>query len=90
LPDAFCKNTGHFSIVTDVGFVVIRKRALMTLYSPFTFCEKNAFLTMHSFLVLFSFQFHEAPTMIGLKIFELWINVRFVSRVCSPVLSIRN
>jgi len=25
---------------------------------------------MHSFLVLFSFQFHEAPTMIGLKIVQ--------------------
>ena len=38
--------------------------------SRFTTCEKNAFLTMHSFLVLFSFQFHEAPTMIGLKIVQ--------------------
>jgi len=77
-----------FSIVTGVGCVVIRKCILMALDSRFTFCENNAFLTMHSFFVLFSFQFHEAPIMISLKIFELWINIRFVSRVCSPMLSI--
>jgi len=30
----------------------------------------NAFLTMLLFFVLFSLQFHEAPTMVGLKMFQ--------------------
>jgi len=31
---------------------------------------KKFFLTMHSSFVLFSLQFHEASTMVGLKMFE--------------------
>jgi len=39
---------------------------------------------MRLFLVLFSSQqFHEAPTMVGLKMFhQKYINVRFVRIVC--------
>jgi len=32
--------------------------------------EKNFFLTMHLFFILFSLQFHEAPTVFGLKMFQ--------------------
>ena len=40
----------------------------------------NAVLTMHLFFVLFSFQFHEAPTLV-LKFLKQCVNVCFVSRV---------
>ena len=50
--------------------------------------EKNAFLTMHLFFMLFSLQFHEAPTMLVWNSFKQCINVRFMSIVNSPMLSI--
>jgi len=31
---------------------------------------KERFLTVHLFFVLFSLQFHEAPTMVGVKMFQ--------------------
>jgi len=69
LPDAFCKNTGHFvnsdSSTSSLG--CIRKR----IFNGTGFSNlKNAFLTMHLFFMLFSLQFHETPTMVGLKMFQ--------------------
>jgi len=47
---------------------------------------------MHLFFMLFSLQFHKSSTMFGLKMFQnisnQCINVRFVSIVYSPMLSI--
>jgi len=40
------------------------------------------------FFVLFSLQFHEASAMVGLKISKHCTNVRFVSIVKNPLLSI--
>jgi len=55
----------------------------MALYSRKTL--KNTFLTMRSFSVLFSLQFDEGYTMVGLKIFKPCINIRFVSIVYRSV-----
>jgi len=52
---------------------------LIALDSRITFFKENSILTMHLFIMLFSLQFHEDPTMVGLK---------RVNIVCSPMLSI--
>jgi len=58
----FFKNTGHF-VKSDLD--CIRKRIfLMALF------QKERFLAMHLVFVLFSLQFHEAPTLVGLKMFR--------------------
>jgi len=50
--------------------------------------EKNVFLTMHLPFMLFSLQFHNSPQCLVWKCFKQCINVRFVNRVYSPMLSI--
>jgi len=42
----------------------------MALDSRIAFFKKNAFLAMYLFVVLFSLQFHEAPTIVDLKMFH--------------------
>jgi len=53
----------------------------IALGSRITFFEKNAFLTLPLFFLLFSCRFHEAPTMLGFEIFKQCMNVCFVSTV---------
>ena len=61
----------------------------MVRASRITFFKKNVFLAMYLFFVLFSLQFHKAPTMLVLKICKQCINVCFVNRVYNSMLSIR-
>ena len=69
LPDAFCKNTGHFVKVTDLGCIC--KRIFNTGSMGFSNnVKKKAFLTVHLFFMLFSLQFHEVPTMVGSKMLQ--------------------
>jgi len=67
----FAKNTGHFvnsATVTDLG--CFRKRIFNRTGFSNNIFEKNTFLTIHLFFMLFSWQFHEASTMIGLNLFQ--------------------
>jgi len=66
----FVKIPAILPTVIDVG--CIRKRIFnAALDSRITFFQNNGFLTMHLFLMSFSLQFHEAPRMVGLKMFQI-------------------
>jgi len=55
---------------TKTNLDCIRKCIFNATNSRITFFDKNGFSTMHLFFVLFSLQFHEAPKMVGLKIYQ--------------------
>ena len=68
LPDVFAKIPAVLLTVTDIG--CIRTRIFNGSGFLNNIFEKNAFLTMHLFFMLFSLQFHETSTMVGLKTFH--------------------
>jgi len=83
------KTPAIFTTATDPGCVVIRKSIFNGTGFANNIFKKNVFLATYLFFVLFSLQFHKAPTMLVLKICKQCINICFVSRVYNPMLSIR-
>jgi len=65
-PDAFGKKYRPFFQI----YAVFVSAYLMVRDSRITFFEKDTFLTMHIFFMLFSLQFHESSTMVGLEMLQ--------------------
>jgi len=65
----FAKIPAILSTVKDLS--CIRKRIFNGAGFSNNIFLKERFLTMHLFFMLFSLQFHEAPTMVGLKMCQI-------------------